>query len=133
VLLTTHYLDEAEHLADRVGVMVNGSMVAEGSPDELIGTMPHTVVSFVLDPGADLAGLAVAVPAVSHHLQDSVDGGRIEFRSSTPTADVHAVTSWALRHDVELRSLSVHRPSLEDVFLQLSSSDASDDPAMGER
>jgi ABC-2 type transport system ATP-binding protein len=133
VLLTTHYLDEAEHLADRVGVMVNGSMVAEGSPDELIGTMPHTVVSFVLDPGADLAGLAGAVPAVSHHLQDSVDGGRIEFRSSTPTADVHAVTSWALRHDVELRSLSVHRPSLEDVFLQLSSSDASDDPAMGER
>jgi ABC-2 type transport system ATP-binding protein len=133
VLLTTHYLDEAEHLADRVGVMVNGSMVAEGSPDDLIGTMPDTVVSFVLDPGADLTGLAVAVPAVSHHVHDSAPGGRIEFRSSTPTADVHAVTSWALRHDVELHSLSVHRPSLEDVFLQLSSSDASDDSAMGER
>jgi ABC-2 type transport system ATP-binding protein len=122
VLLTTPYLDEAEHLADRVGVMVNGSMVAEGTPDELIGATPDTVVSFVLDPGTDLAGLTAMLPALAH-LGGGTDGGRIEFRSATPTADVHAVTSWALERDIELRSLSVHRPSLEDVFLELSSTD----------
>jgi ABC-2 type transport system ATP-binding protein len=131
VLLTTHYLDEAEHLADRVGVMVNGSMVAEGSPDELIGATPDTIVSFVPDRGTDLAALAARLPAVAHY-GGSADGTRVEFRSATPTADVHAVTSWALEHDIELQSLSVHRPSLEDVFLELSSTDASLEPGIGE-
>ncbi|MEX2626938.1 MAG: ABC transporter ATP-binding protein [Ilumatobacteraceae bacterium] len=115
VLLTTHYLDEAEHLADRVGVMVAGSMVAEGSPDQLISAMPDTRVSFTVADGIDLGGLDAVLP-VSHRW----DGRRVEFPSASPTADVHAVTAWALEREVELSALSVHRPSLEDVYLRLS-------------
>lgn len=115
VLLTTHYLDEAEHLADRVGVMVDGSMVAEGTPDELIGATPDTRVSFTVADGVDLGGLAAVLPA-GHRW----DGRRVEFTSAAPTADVHAVTAWALERDVELTSLAVSRPSLEEVYLRLS-------------
>ncbi len=115
VLLTTHYLDEAEHLADRVGVMVSGSMVAEGTPDQLIGATPETRVSFTVADGIDLGGLDAVLPA-GHRW----DGRRVEFTSASPTADVHAVTTWALERHVELTSLAVHRPSLEDVYLQLS-------------
>ena len=121
VLLTTHYLDEAEQLADRVGVMVNGSMVAEGTPDELIGAAPATVVSFVLPPDSDRGALTAALPGLGPLAAG--ENGRVDFRSSTPTADLHAITSWALEQGIELHSLSVHRPSLEDVFLQLSTSD----------
>lgn len=113
VLLTTHYLDEAEHLADRVGVLANGRLVAEGTPDELIGGLADTVVSFGLDSAgvADLDGL---LPAGA-----TVEAGQVRFSTTTPTVDVHRVTAWAVDRGVELRSLSVARPTLEDVFLGL--------------
>ncbi len=114
VLLTTHYLDEAEHLADRVGVLTHGKLVAEGTPAELIGGVADTVVSFAIDRDADglLDGI---VPASA-----SIRGGTVEFSTTTPTRDLHAITSWALDHDIDLASLSVVRPSLEDVFLGLA-------------
>ena len=120
VLLTTHYLDEAEHLADRVGVLTHGKMVAEGTPAELIGGVADTVVSFTV--AADLAASldGVLPPGAT------VRGGSVEFATTAPTRDVHAVTSWAFERDVELDSLSVVRPSLEDVFLGLA---GEDDPA----
>lgn len=120
VLLTTHYLDEAEHLADRVGVLTRGRLVAEGTPDELIGGVASTVVSFTID-GADPADLRSLLPAST-----SVNGNRVEFSTDVPTQDVHAVTGWALERGVELTGLSVMRPSLEDVFLGLA---GEDDPA----
>ena len=114
VLLTTHYLDEAEHLADRVGVLTHGKLVAEGSPAELIGGVADTVVSFSVD--ADVtASLDGIVPATA-----TIRGGNVEFSTTTPTEHVHAVTGWALDRGVELSSLSVVRPSLEDVFLGLA-------------
>jgi ABC-2 type transport system ATP-binding protein len=117
VLLTTHYLDEAEHLADRVGVLVAGRMIAEGSPSELIGSAAETVVSFELPAGVAADGLDGVLPAGAR-----VSGSHVEFVSSTPTAHVNAVTGWALQRGVELDSLSVERPSLEDVYLELSRS-----------
>lgn len=114
VLLTTHYLDEAEQLADRVGVLANGRLVAEGTPDELIGGLAETVVSFAVD-GLDPSTIAGALPAGA-----VVDGDRVRFTTSTPTADVHRLTAWAVDRGVELRSLSVARPTLEDVFLGLT-------------
>ena len=118
VLLTTHYLDEAEHLADRVGVMVDGTMVAEGTPDELIGATAETTVAFSLPAGADPTVLPAALRGIGRLVIG--DGGRVEFTSSTPTADLHTLTAWALDQGIELHSLSVQRPSLEDVFLKLS-------------
>ena len=113
VLLTTHYLDEAEHLADRVGVLAGGRLVAEGTPSELIGGSGATVVRF--DVPAAAADLDRVLPAGAVR-----QGDRIEFTTTTPTAAVHAVTGWAVERGIELDSLVVTRPSLEDVFLQLA-------------
>ena len=118
VLLTTHYLDEAEHLADRVGVLSRGVLVAEGTPAELTAGRGDTVVSFVLADGA-AAEVRDVLPAGA-----SVNGSRIEFTSSDPTVDVHAVTKWAITRGIRLDALSVTRPTLEDVFLGLAGEEA---------
>ena len=118
VLLTTHYLDEAEQLADRVGVLTNGRLVAEGTPDELIGGLADTTVSFTV-ASVDPSTLAAALPSDA-----TVEGGRVRFTTSSPTTDVHRVTSWAVEQGIELGALSVARPTLEDVFLGLADADA---------
>ncbi len=115
VLLTTHYLDEAEHLATRVGVLAAGRLVAEGTPDELIGGSGTTVVRFDLPSGATADDLGGVLPSDALISLD-----RVEFTTSAPTAAVHAVTGWAVARGVELTGLVVTRPSLEDVFLQLA-------------
>ncbi len=117
VLLTTHYLDEAEHLADRVGVLTHGKLVAEGTPAELIGGVADTVVSFSIEGEAD-GLLGSIVPASA-----SIRGGNVEFSTTTPTSDLHVITGWALEQGIDLASLSVVRPSLEDVFLGLAGED----------
>ncbi len=118
VLLTTHYLDEAEHLADRVGVMVAGRLVAEGTPAELIGRSGATRIRFDLPPGVTVADLA-AVVGRDIGPEAARPDGHVEFATDRPTADVHAVTGWAVARGVELVGLTVARPSLEDVFLSL--------------
>lgn len=115
VLLTTHYLEEAEHLADRVGVLVRGRLVAEGTPAELVGALGGTTVEFDL-AGADPSTVDGVVPAGT-----TIVAGRVRFATTTPTTDVHRLTAWAVERGVELVGLSVQRPSLEDVFLELSS------------
>ncbi|MGI9052440.1 MAG: ABC transporter ATP-binding protein [Ilumatobacteraceae bacterium] len=114
VLLTTHYLDEAEHLADRVGVLSGGRLIAEGTPAELVGG-GGTRVGFGLPAGVRLGDLDGMVPADATLVDD-----RVEFTTPTPTAAVHAITGWAVERDLELVGLAVERPSLEDVFLALA-------------
>ncbi len=120
VLLTTHYLDEAEHLADRVGVLSRGVLVAEGTPAELTARQGDTVVSFSVT-GVDLAQMAAVLPAGATR-----NGQRVEFTSTDPTRDVNAVTGWAIERGVRLDALSVSRPTLEDVFLGLADVDTED-------
>ncbi|MXW34748.1 MAG: ABC transporter ATP-binding protein [Chloroflexi bacterium] len=114
VLLTTHYMDEAEHLADRVGVIVDGAMVAEGTPEDLMASSPAAVVSFRLPPDHS-------------HLLDGVEGarasgdGRYEVRTESPTALLHDLTGRALEAGSELAELRVERATLEDVYLDLTS------------
>ena len=113
VLLTTHYMDEAEHLADRVGIVVRGRLVALGTPAEL-GTGRHgSVVSFRLPPGVDVADL----PALDGEV--SAEGLDWQLTTARPTAALHTLTGWAVERGVEVPDLSVHRPSLEDVYLDL--------------
>ena len=111
VLLTTHYLEEAEHLADRVGVLAAGRLIAEGTPEELIGRTGATVIRFRLPGGVDAGQLPLEV---------HVEGGEAELTTADPTADLHTLTGWALGRDLQLSGLSVSRPSLEDVFLGLA-------------
>ncbi len=123
VLLTTHYLDEAEHLADRVGVLAHGRLIAEGTPAELIDRHSGTVVSFTVPE-------AVAVsdaPSLFGELLGTdvrLSGRLAEATIDQPTRAVHRLTGWALDSGVELESLSVHRASLEDVYLSLTEPDA---------
>jgi ABC-2 type transport system ATP-binding protein len=109
VLLTTHYLDEAQQLADRVAIIVSGRIVAEGPPSTLVAGSLGTTVRFGYP--ADISPppwLPIASPGV------------VEIQSDRPTELLHRVTSWALEHDVELVDLSVRRPTLEDVYLELT-------------
>jgi ABC-2 type transport system ATP-binding protein len=114
VLLTTHYLDEAEHLADRVGVLAAGRLVAEGTPEELTGS-GTTIVRFDLPPGTTATDLAAVLPAGA-----TVGPDRVEFATTTPTSAVHALTGWAMEQGIEIPGLAVTRPSLEDVFLEIA-------------
>jgi ABC-2 type transport system ATP-binding protein len=112
VLLTTHYLDEAEHLADRVGVLVRGRLVAEGTPAELMAAAPEATISFELPAGTDAAQLAVPADA-------TIEAARVTIATTSPTAVLAAITAAAVDRGVELAALSVRRPSLEEVFLRI--------------
>jgi ABC-2 type transport system ATP-binding protein len=121
VLLTSHYLDEVEHLADRVGVMRRGRMVAEGSPGELTSATGDTVVRFRLPPGIDARELQVLLDGDAH-FENTV--GEVVMTTPVPTAALHALTGWALERGHDLDGLVVQRPSLEDLFLALAGDDA---------
>ncbi len=116
VLLTTHYMDEAQHLADRVAVIADGRIVATGTPETLGGRdTARTVITFHLDLQT-VEGFPVAEMA-------RLDSGLVTVKSDNPTRDLHLITGWALDHDVELAGLKVARPSLEDVYLELTGGD----------
>jgi ABC-2 type transport system ATP-binding protein len=122
VLLTTHYMDEAEHLADRVAVIKDGQVVAVGSPEQLAaGSGAGSVISFRVPEGLPLADL----PAVGR--DPRVKGTTVEVPSDSPTADVAALTSWAVGRGLELEALTLQRPSLEDVYLELTETPESPD------
>ncbi len=117
VLLTSHYLDEVEQLADRVGVLRRGRLIAEGPPGELTAALGDTTVRFTVPAGVEAADIAALLDA-----SDRLDGGPTEVVVTTraPTATLHALTSWALDRGHELDQLVVQRPSLEDLFLTLA-------------
>jgi ABC-2 type transport system ATP-binding protein len=117
IFLTTHYMDEAQALADRVAIIAGGEIVATGPPDELGGrSTAATEISFALTGAArsDLPPLAAAA------LAGSARNGAVRLRSERPVELLHELTSWALERGVELHGLEVRRPSLEDVYLELT-------------
>jgi ABC-2 type transport system ATP-binding protein len=129
VLLTTHYLDEAEHLADRVGVLGEGQLIAEDTPSALIDGISGTLVSFQLPASIEPAD-AVATFGEVMGSDIRVSGRLVEATVEHSTRVVHRLTGWAVEHDVELLGLSVTRASLEDVYLQLTSpSTVAEDPS----
>ncbi len=103
VFLTTHYMDEAQHLADRVAVIAEGRIVAEGPPDRLSGRDDATEIRFVAPPAAELPDLGPATVDVS--------GRAIVVRTPDPTATLHVLTGWALERGVALDGLTVARPT----------------------
>ena len=116
VFLTTHFMDEAQYLADRVAIIRAGEIVALGHPDELGGRADAlTKISFELPVGMDSATL----PAPFTHA--AADGGLIiEADVAEPVAALNELTSWALAKGIDLDGLKVNRPSLEDVYLELT-------------
>jgi ABC-2 type transport system ATP-binding protein len=114
VLLTTHYMDEAEALADRVAIIVNGELKAEGTPDALAGAA-GTTIAFRLPVGFALSELPAAIGEPVE-----VANGRVEVQASATVPAVNALTSWALERGLDLPELEVRRRSLEDVYLSLT-------------
>ena len=110
ILLTTHYMEEAQQLADRVVVIAAGHVIADGTPDAL-GDDDAALVRFEL-PG-DLE--APDLPAGAERR-----GRVVSFRTLTPTHDLAPLLSWASVRGIELEGLTVSRPTLEDVYLQLT-------------
>jgi ABC-2 type transport system ATP-binding protein len=100
ILLTTHYIEEAQRLADRVAVLRQGEIVAAGTPAELTAAAPASRISY------------------------RRDGNEIVIETEDPTRVLHELTERALRDGFDLEALEVHRPTLEDVYLSLT-----DEPA----
>ena len=114
VFLTTHYMDEAQVLADRVAVLRDGKIAALGTPAELQALRGDVEIRFTLPPGLELA----ALPALS--TQPRLTGGEVRVETTAPTADLAVLCSWAEARGLELPALTVERPTLEDVFLAIS-------------
>jgi len=119
VFLTTHYMDEAQFLADRVAIIASGEIVAEGGPDDLGGRADAaSTISFTLPVGVDASTLPTGVASLL--ASPPGDGTAVQVATATPVATLHELTAWALEREVELRALEVQRPSLEDVYLRLT-------------
>jgi ABC-2 type transport system ATP-binding protein len=117
IFLTTHYMDEAEYLADRIAVLVAGRVVTEGTPKTLGGrdrmtatirfTLPDTLRTWHM-------------PAGLRPLAEPGPNGSTLLRSESPLTHVQMLADWALGRGVDLPDLDVRRPTLEDVYLQLT-------------
>ena len=118
VFLTTHYMDEAQRLADRVAIIRAGRIVAEGAPGELgVDERAAATIAFGLPAGVTAAELP---DALSDRPQGSGANGRLELRTATPVEDLAVLCGWAAGRGLDLPGLRVARPSLEDVYLELT-------------
>ena len=119
VVMTTHYIEEAEALCDRVAIMDKGRIVALDAPAALIGALPsphRVMVGF--DGAADMEALR-ALGGVTDIAQ-AADGGAVELRTSNPAATVSALTAWAAQSGANLTRLDMRTATLEDAFLALT-------------
>lgn len=115
IFLTTHYMDEAQALADRVAVIVAGEIVAVDAPAKLGGraSAPSTI-RFALPDQVELPVLAAIEGAPQR------TAGLVELRTHTSVEVLHVLTGWAIDNGHQLAGLAVSQPSLEDVYLQLT-------------
>ena len=116
IVLTTHYMEEAQHLADRVVIMRDGGIVAQGAPETLGDQLGReTLIRFrTYDGIADRVSAAVGSKA-------TVMGNEATIASTNPQRDLYRLLQWAEGEGITLPDLEVRRPSLEDVFLEVTS------------
>jgi ABC-2 type transport system ATP-binding protein len=123
ILLTTHYMDEAQHLADRIAVIASGVIVAAGTPGTL-GDRHQAASVIRFNPHAHLD--PAELPADVRDRITGLGDEMVTIRTEEPTRTLHAITGWALAAGIELDSLAVERPSLEDVYLELTGEERAD-------
>jgi ABC-2 type transport system ATP-binding protein len=116
ILLTTHYMDEAERLADRIAVIAQGKIVATGAPSSLNDTTRLAAeISFSVPAGVEPGQLPIGIDTTGI---DS--GGKVRVDTDDPVSALFLLTRWALEHNHQLPDLELRRPSLEDVYLHLT-------------
>jgi ABC-2 type transport system ATP-binding protein len=116
IFLTTHYLEEAEALADQIAVIVGGRIVAKGTPTALAGRdRAPTEIAVELRTRTEL-------PAVPPELGDrlEVHPDHLRVRSSSPVQDLHRLTAWLVENRIDTAAIEVHRPTLEETYLRLT-------------
>jgi ABC-2 type transport system ATP-binding protein len=111
IFLTSHSMDEVQFLADRVVIIAAGKIVAQGTPDTLAGRENAAAMIRFKRPGESLPALGIEL---------STDGEFVELQTQDPTRALYQLTSWAVEHNLSLDGLEVTRPSLEDVYLQIT-------------
>lgn len=123
VLLTTHYLEEAEQLADRLAIMRAGRIVVSGTPAEVTATRPSRI-RFTLPEEVPPARLPLSLRAAA-------DGRRVEIRTERLQEVLTELLLWARREDVELEGLDARSASLEEAFLEIAHGDFEDHEELG--
>jgi ABC-2 type transport system ATP-binding protein len=118
VILTTHYMDEAQRLADQVCVVDHGQVVAEGTPAELTGTAGQ--LRFRAEPGLDTDGLIAALPPDATAKESPAGHYIVEVPDRVDPQLLAAVTAWCADHGVLAQDLRIESRTLEDVFLELT-------------
>jgi ABC-2 type transport system ATP-binding protein len=119
VILSTHFMDEAERLSDHVAIIDHGRMVAEGTPAQLTGTAGQ--LRFRAEAGLDIEGLLAALPAGNVAKESPAGHYVIEVHDGNVSpALLAAVTAWCADRDVLASSLRIENRTLEDVFLELT-------------
>ena len=122
IFLTTHYMDEAQSLANRVAVMSAGQIIAIGAPEELGGrNLRPAEIRFRL-PAQWSLGDIPDVPG-----ERSIDDDQVLVVTREPVLASQRITNWAVDHEIELGHFSVTQPTLEDIYLELT---AADEPAV---
>jgi ABC-2 type transport system ATP-binding protein len=117
IFLTTHYMDEAEALADRIAVLSVGRIVAEGTPSTL-GGRDRAAYEITFTPPEGVAIDELPVPSASVRRLD--ESSKVLIESKHIMATLHELSGWAIEHGHEVSDLQVHRPALEDVYLALT-------------
>jgi ABC-2 type transport system ATP-binding protein len=118
VVLTTHYMDEAEQLADAVAIIDGGRVITHGTPEELCRSGAQDTLRFTGRSGLDLVSLLKALPADSAAAELTPGNYRVEGKIDPQL--LATVTSWCAQHGVLPDRIAVERRTLEDVFLQLT-------------
>ncbi len=118
VILTTHYMDEAEYLSDRIALMVHGKIERMGTTRELINSESNTTIEFSLSDTNKL--LPEAITRIAE-----INGNLVSIITNSPTGILGELTHWAIENSLELDDLSVRRSSLEDLFLKVVGSEDS--------
>ena len=116
IILTTHYMEEAERLADRVGFLRGGVLVSQGPPGGLALRQAAPAIAFTLPAGVTAEDL----PDAARRAMTGSDGGRVTLTATSPLRVLGVLASWADRGGYDLPDLEVRRPTLEDAYLQLT-------------
>jgi ABC-2 type transport system ATP-binding protein len=128
IFLTTHFMDEAQHLADRVAVMRDGEIIASGRPEELGGRdLRPAEIRFSL-PRTIALGDVPEMPCEGR----SLDGERVLVVTREPVRATQILTTWAVERGADLGNFSVTQPTLEDIYLELTGGTQQNSPLRSE-